>query len=563
MSKLYDLLNAVISKVNGIPSAVSTALEQAKASGEFKGDKGDAGKDAPQDAIRYSAQTLTEAQKAQARDNIGASGIYNEWELIKHEEIEGKAVTSSLNTNGVSSAKYTKVTVDSYVRLSVTGYQWVTSYGYALCVFEDAQNKPIAYTQLTSNTQYTDYEIDVPENALYAYVNGNINNIIKISGLKKYDCKVLSEQKANRIAEWVKPTVTASYTGKGITKSNSTFSHSNARYSEVDVRGYKRVRGTAYLFSSNYYPAAAIFLDASNKVLYSYEPGANNSTVGYNLEVPEGAVTFKVNGHVYDCIESKLVESYKIFDVEDVYNEMYEIARPRGKRLMTLGDSITALGITDTGWIKYFIEKTGGELVANVAVNGAVLKDSTGTTYDGNPTSDNQTNNTLGNQVQKIINSGYSAPDIIIISIGTNGGISITQDQIKGAYYSSSNDLIALGSVDRTSDAGAYRWCLEKLHATYPNALIFWCTPIMGYQATRSAENAMAWAESLRIATEYTGQMMIDTIRCGINGVNEKKDANGQYLVDGLHPNANGAKKIGYYNAAKVIPFLGNSFALT
>jgi hypothetical protein len=78
----------------------------------------------------------------------------------------------------------------------------------------------------------------------------------------------------------------------------------------------------------------------------------------------------------------------------------------------------------------------------------------------------------------------------------------------------------------------------------------------MGYEGTRSAENAMAYAESLRIATEYTGQIMIDTIRCGINGVNEFSGSNGEYLVDGLHPNANGAKKIGYYNASKVIPFL-------
>jgi hypothetical protein len=85
----------------------------------------------------------------------------------------------------------------------------------------------------------------------------------------------------------------------------------------------------------------------------------------------------------------------------------------------------------------------------------------------------------------------------------------------------------------------------------------------MGHQTTRSAENAMAYAESLRIATEYSGQIMIDTIRCGINGVFEKKDANGRYLVDGLHPNMNGARKIGYYNAAKVMPFLGDSFTLT
>lgn len=42
------------------------------ATGE-KGEKGDPGKDAPQEVVRYTAQTLDDAQKAQARENIGAA----------------------------------------------------------------------------------------------------------------------------------------------------------------------------------------------------------------------------------------------------------------------------------------------------------------------------------------------------------------------------------------------------------------------------------------------------------------------------------------------------------
>lgn len=38
-----------------------------------KGDKGDPGKDAPQEIVLYTAQTLNDAQKAQARENIGAA----------------------------------------------------------------------------------------------------------------------------------------------------------------------------------------------------------------------------------------------------------------------------------------------------------------------------------------------------------------------------------------------------------------------------------------------------------------------------------------------------------
>ena len=361
-------------------------------------------------------------------------------------------------------------------------------------------------------------------------------------------------------SEWVQ-LETPYEDGYLLLNNGSKFTHSVGRVATVDISGCTKVQVTGYQFVVSNGFTAVHFRNASGDLIKAYGGTADNKVYQAELDVPEGAVTMNINGKTtaQPNISASGLKVYSIMDT-------LEAIKPTGKKLITLGDSITALGTGSTGWVKHFLEKTGCELVANVAVNGATLKDKSGTTYDGNPVfngPDNNVNNVLGNQVQKIINNNYSAPDIIIIAIGTNDGISITKDQIKDAYYDSSNNLVPLDSVDRETSAGAYRWCLEKLHTKYPNALIFWCTPIMGYQKTRSAENAMAYAESLRIATEYTGQMMIDTIRCGINGVNELSGANGQYLVDGLHPNANGAKKIGYYNAAKVIPFLGNSFALS
>ena len=319
--------------------------------------------------------------------------------------------------------------------------------------------------------------------------------------------------------------------------------HSVGYYAEVsNIDKYKKVRVKGYQYVPEWF-SMCYFLDESGMVLESYKGDKAETEYEVELTVPENAKTLIVNGQIYT--DSPIAIKG--------YTENTSV------KLMTLGDSITALGTTDEGWVKYFIEKTKCELVANVAVIGAWLNDKDGTVYDGNPVfegADNNVNNVLGNQVQKILNSNFEAPDIIMIAIGTNSGIHITKEQIKAAYYDNNNNLIPLENVDRKTSAGAYRWCLEKLHAKYPNALIFWCTPIMGYQKTRSAELAMDYAESLRIATEFSGQMMIDTIRCGINGVNEFDNANGEYLADGLHPNANGAKKIGYYNASKVIPFL-------
>lgn len=228
---------------------------------------------------------------------------------------------------------------------------------------------------------------------------------------------------------------------------------------------------------------------------------------------------------------------------------------PYEPTIITLGDSITKLGTTDRGWIKYFIEKTNAELIANVAENSAVLKDYEDTVYDGNPQQSVQSNNVLGNQVQKILNSDYEEPDIIIIAIGTNGGINITDEDMKNAYFDN-GAVKELATVDRKTDAGAFRYCLETLHNKYPNAIIFWCSPIAGAYNLRPMTNAIQYSKSLEIATKWSSCVFIDTLRCGITGINEVDNQNGEYLIDGLHPNANGAKIMGYYNASIIIPYI-------
>ena len=488
------------------------------------------------------------------------SDVYNSWEGIEYEEVTGVIMKTTRYLHTYASGKYLEVVIDKYKQLKVTGYQWDAGSNFALCSFFNEQGAHVSSVTLTSATQYTDRVVDVPDTAFTVVVNGKVGSPMYLTGMKVYDCETLGEEKANRIARWVTPNIEVK--DKTIISANgkSEQTQNDGELGIADVSKYQKVIVTGWQYDLSYGFDLCCFYDASGNLISSHQGTTSAKKATLSLDVPSNAVTIKVTGQRYESHVS--IQGYQVFDVED----LYESLKPSGKKLITLGDSITALGIGSTGWVKYFLEKTGCELIANVAVNGATLMDKSGTTYDGNPVfngSDNNVNNVLGNQVQKIINNNYSAPDIIIIAIGTNDGISITKDQIKAAYYDSSNNLVSLDSIDRKTSAGAYRWCLEKLHAKYPNALIFWCTPIMGYQKTRSAENAMAYAESLRIATEYTGQMMIDTIRCGINGVNELSNANGQYLVDGLHPNANGAKKIGYYNAAKVIPFLGNSFTLS
>lgn len=240
------------------------------------------------------------------------------------------------------------------------------------------------------------------------------------------------------------------------------------------------------------------------------------------------------NTYTYDVSLAKVVQGER------------ELERPlKGKKVIFLGDSITAfIGINS--WTDRFIENTGVEKIVNVAVAGAVMSDFSDTTLDGAPIT-NSHNNTLSNQVQKILNSNYDAPDLIIIAIGANGGISATNEEILASYMAN-NNVIALEDIDRTTCAGAFRFCNEHLHLLYPKAKICWCNPIHSAWNYRSIADTITWGENLKKLTAYGSSYNIETNRCGIYPANETSGANGEYLQDGLHPNKNGAYKIANYN---------------
>ena len=223
-------------------------------------------------------------------------------------------------------------------------------------------------------------------------------------------------------------------------------------------------------------------------------------------------------------------------------------------KVLTMGDSITELGVSNRGWIKYFMEnsKFAVKLIHNTAVIGAWLHDSIDTIYDGNPSQDKQVNNTLGNQVQNIINNKYEEPDIIIIAIGINSGVNITQNDIKNTYYDESGNKKPLNNVDKTTDSGAFRYANEKLTELYPNAKIFWSSPIQSARSVHSQEDVEKYDNSYTIACHFIGSEPIHSNTCGINGFYEKWQEDGKYLIDGLHPNVNGAKTLGKYISSEI-----------
>lgn len=236
-----------------------------------------------------------------------------------------------------------------------------------------------------------------------------------------------------------------------------------------------------------------------------------------------------------------------------------------GKKILFLGDSITALNTSERGWVRYFNEIIQPERFVNLSVYSARWCDYEDSVYDGNPVfsgPDQNHNNVMGNQVEKLIRgkdktsphykevTAYADFDMILIACGTNDGV--PSGDMEGSF-TSENEMVAIEELDRRAFASAFRYSIEKLQQLYPAAKIYICTPIQGYITTRSYAQSKAKGDYLKLLAGRMSLEVIDTFCCGICDIYEKKNANGRYLIDGLHPNAAGAKKIGVFNASAVI----------
>jgi len=233
----------------------------------------------------------------------------------------------------------------------------------------------------------------------------------------------------------------------------------------------------------------------------------------------------------------------------------------KNKRILFMGDSITAR----KEWVGFFNEFMEPSLSLNIAVSSARWKDNSKTVYDGNPLfngPDKDMNNVIGNQVEKIkINRGknpdYDNFDIIIVAAGTNDwGIDEIKDfrkDIEEQFLTEEKELLPLEKVNTHTMSGAMRYTYEHLRNFYPEAVIFYCSPIQANEKRRTYSETNQKREYIKLCCERLSDVhFIDTFCCGICGAYEFDEKNGRDLVDGLHPNNNGAIKMAKYNFMEV-----------
>jgi lysophospholipase L1-like esterase len=227
----------------------------------------------------------------------------------------------------------------------------------------------------------------------------------------------------------------------------------------------------------------------------------------------------------------------------------------KNKKLMILGDSMNVNETLDIGWQYHAFPILKPSSTVNVAVASATWTDELTTVYDGNPTG--TSNNVIGNQVQKIVNQAYEAPDIIVIFAGTNDVIektNLTDEQINDEFFEGTAN-INLSNVDRTNFAGAMRYSIETLRNLYPNAQIFIFTPLQKANTTLDKYiEIKAKADLMKKIASRLSVPVIDIMsETGVYGQNAIMSSPTLDHRDGLHLTAVGAKKVGQYIARKII----------
>lgn len=141
-----------------------------------KGEKGDPGKDAPQEVVMYTAQTLDDAQKAQARENIGAAdaAAVNQLKsdidpLLYDNAGAHNAIYRGKNLGAsVTAAQWASIKAGTFEDLYIGDYWTIGGLTYRIAAFD--------YYLMTGDTNTITHHVTlVPDYPMYTHEMNDSN----------------------------------------------------------------------------------------------------------------------------------------------------------------------------------------------------------------------------------------------------------------------------------------------------------------------------------------------------------------------------------------------------
>ena len=184
-------------------------------------------------------------------------------------------------------------------------------------------------------------------------------------------------------------------------------------------------------------------------------------------------------------------------------------------------DSI-AFNVQNTWWMR-LINQLGAKLGINESWRGTRVSGTGASTFN------NQT------RIGHLGENGN--PDLILVYGGTNdAGGGVTIGTFVGGDYSDYDTAEEIAALPVTTFADAYKAMLIRLMFTYPSAEIVCILPTFttSYYTIQHLDD---YVEVIKEACDFFGIKWIDTRVSGITIFNKAS-----FLVDGIHPNANGMK---------------------
>ena len=128
------------------------------------------------------------------------------------------------------------------------------------------------------------------------------------------------------------------------------------------------------------------------------------------------------------------------------------------------------------------------------------------------------------------------SPDVVTILGGAN-------DYIFKADIGTNDDII---SKNRYTFKGSYAYIIDKILTAKPDTTIIilgMYHNTLGNYAPKNGKSVAEYAKASKDIAEYFGLPFVDLNECGFNAYNFN-ETTGRFSTDGIHPNAEGAKRI-------------------
>ncbi len=268
--------------------------------------------------------------------------------------------------------------------------------------------------------------------------------------------------------------------------------------------------------------------DENDDVIVVFEDGHIRTKNFNSKKIPtsENAEFKKIIGKYKNKRISILGDSISTFGTPSATNEngtyCYSYYPTATCRYSEDGIDSIEFDVQDTWWLR-LITRFGAVLGINESWRGTKVA-GTGTSAFNNQTRINH----LGEN---------GTPDLILVYGGTNdAGGGVTIGTFIGGDYSDYDTAEEIAALPVSTFADAYKAMLIRLMFTYPSAEIVCILPTFttSYYTIQNLDN---YVEVIKEACDFFGIKWIDTRVSGITIFNKSS-----YLVDGIHPNANGMK---------------------